>query len=127
MERVLRPGGHFLYTDFRGKDEFAEWDEALANSPLRMVSERVINPEVLRGLEGNSPRSLDLVGRRLPAFMRPFGRLFAGVPGSLMYRELERGGDLVPDVLLHQGRSSTTVTIERQRTARRGRHGHGDC
>jgi cytochrome P450/SAM-dependent methyltransferase len=92
VERVLRPGGHFLYTDFRGKDEFAEWDEALANSPLRMVSERVINPEVLRGLEGNSPRYLDLVGRRLPVYMRPFGRLFAGVPGSLMYRELERGG-----------------------------------
>ncbi len=91
VERVLRPGGHFLYADFRGHDEFAEWDEALAKSPLRKVSERVINAEVLRGLDGNSPRYLDLVDRNLPAVFRPFGRLFAGVPGSLMYRELERG------------------------------------
>ena len=91
VERVLRPGGYFLYTDFRGYDEFAAWEEAITASPLRTVSERVINPEVLRGLEGNSPRYLNLVDRHLPVYMRPFGRLFAGVPGSLMYRELERG------------------------------------
>ncbi len=92
VERVLRPGGHFLYTDFRGRDEFAEWDEALAESALRMESKAVINQEVLRGLDGNSTRYLDLVDRNLPVVFRPFGRLFAGVPGSLMYRELQSGG-----------------------------------
>jgi cytochrome P450/ubiquinone/menaquinone biosynthesis C-methylase UbiE len=92
VERVLRPGGHFLYTDFRGHDEFAEWDAALAASPLRMESKTEINREVLRGLDGNSTRYLDLVSRNLPAVFRPFGRLFAGVPGSLMYRELQSGG-----------------------------------
>jgi ubiquinone/menaquinone biosynthesis C-methylase UbiE len=92
VERVLRSGGHFLYTDFRGRDEFAEWDEALAQSPLRMESKTIINQEVLRGLDGNSTRYLDLVGRNLPAVFRPFGRLFAGVPGSLMYRQLQSGG-----------------------------------
>jgi cytochrome P450/SAM-dependent methyltransferase len=92
VERVLRSGGHFLYTDFRGRDEFAEWDEALAQSPLRMESKTIINQEVLRGLDGNSTRYQDLVGRNLPAVFRPFGRLFAGVPGSLMYRQLQSGG-----------------------------------
>jgi ubiquinone/menaquinone biosynthesis C-methylase UbiE len=92
VERVLRPGGHFLYTDFRGRDEFAEWDQALADSPLRMESKTIINKEVLRGLDGNSTKYLELVGRNLPAVFRPFGRLFAGVPGSLMYRELQSGG-----------------------------------
>jgi hypothetical protein len=24
--RVLKPGGHFLYADFRFRDQFAEWD-----------------------------------------------------------------------------------------------------
>ena len=88
---VLRTGGRFLCGDFRGRSKCPGWEAALADIQVRQVSERVINPEVLRGLEGNSPRSLDLVGRRLPVYMRPFGRLFAGVPGSLMYRELERG------------------------------------
>ena len=49
--RVLRPGGHFLYADFRGRSEFPGWEAALADTQLRQVSERVINPEVLRGLE----------------------------------------------------------------------------
>jgi ubiquinone/menaquinone biosynthesis C-methylase UbiE len=91
MARVLRPGGHFLYADFRGFLEFSAWEAALAGMPMRMVSERVINAEVLRGLDNNSARYLDLVGRRLPMFLQPVGRLFAGAPGTLMYRELQRG------------------------------------
>jgi SAM-dependent methyltransferase len=91
MARVLRPGGHFLYVDFRGYLEYDAWDAALAGMPLRMVSKREINADVLRGLDNNSGRYLDLVGRRLPMFLRPFGRLFAGAPGTLMYRELQRG------------------------------------
>jgi ubiquinone/menaquinone biosynthesis C-methylase UbiE len=91
MARVLRPGGHFLYADFRGYLEFSEWEEALAGMPLRMVSERVINTEVLRGLDKNSTQYLELIGRRVPKVLRPISRLFAGAPGTLMYRELQRG------------------------------------
>jgi hypothetical protein len=53
---VLRPGGHFLYADFRGLLEFDAWDAALAALPMRMVSKREINAEVLRGLDKNSAR-----------------------------------------------------------------------
>jgi cytochrome P450/SAM-dependent methyltransferase len=91
VARVLRPGGHLLYADFRGYDEFSAWEQAMADAPMRQVSERDINAEVLRGLEGNSPKYLDLISHHLPAVLRPFGRVFAGVPGSLMYRELQRG------------------------------------
>ncbi len=91
MVRVLRPGGHFLYCDFRGYLEFAEWDAALAGMPMRMLSKREINTEVLRGMDKNSTRYLDLVGRHVPVFLRGFGRLFTGAPGTLMYRELQRG------------------------------------
>jgi ubiquinone/menaquinone biosynthesis C-methylase UbiE len=89
--RVLRPGGQFLYADFRGRSEFPGWEAALADTQLRQVSERVINPEVLRGLEKNSQRSLDLIGRHVPAFLRPFGRRFAGVPGTGLYRDIQSG------------------------------------
>ncbi len=91
VARVLRPGGHFLYADFRGYLEFSDWEAALADAPMRLLTERVINAEVLRGMEKNSPRYLDLIGRHLPAFLRPFGRFFAGVPGTRIYREIERG------------------------------------
>ena len=87
---MLRPGGHFLYADFRGFLEFSDWEAALANAPMQLLSERVINAEVLRGMEKNSTRYLELIGH-LPVFLRSFGRLFAGVPGTRIYRELERG------------------------------------
>ena len=91
LTRVLRPGGHFLYADFRGFLEYDAWDAALAALPMRVVSKREINTEVLRGLDKNSARYLDLVGRHVPAVLQSFGRLFSGAPGTLMYRELQRG------------------------------------
>ena len=91
VARVLRPGGHFLYSDFRNRGNFRAWDAALAKPPLRLVSERVINDQVLRGLRKNSPRSMELINRYMPAFMHRFGREFAVVDGSWFYRDLERG------------------------------------
>jgi hypothetical protein len=46
---------------------------------------------VIRSLDRNSQRSLELVGGRLPAFLRPFGRRFAGVPGTGIYRRFQAG------------------------------------
>ena len=91
VPRVLRPGGHFLYADFRGFLEYDDWDAALAALPMRMVSKRVINEEVLRGLDRNSPRYRELVGRYVPKSLQFFGRLFAGLPGTLTYRQLQGG------------------------------------
>jgi hypothetical protein len=56
-----------------------------------MVSKRQINADVLRGLDKNSTRYLSLVARHVPKALQSFGRLFAGAPGTLMYRELQRG------------------------------------
>src|ERR1700761_1636855 len=91
MVRVLRPGGHFLYADFRGFLEYDDWDAALAALPMRMASKREINSEVLRGMDTNSARYQDLVVKHVPRLMRPFGRLFTGLPGTMMYRQLQRG------------------------------------
>jgi ubiquinone/menaquinone biosynthesis C-methylase UbiE len=91
VARVLRPEGHFLYADIRYADAFAAWETDLANIPLRLVSDRVINAEVMRGLEKN--RFLHQITRRLPdiAFLRGIADDYAGGPGSLIYRRLESG------------------------------------
>jgi ubiquinone/menaquinone biosynthesis C-methylase UbiE len=91
VARVLRPGGHFLHADFRNRDSFGEWHAALGKPRLRIVSEKNISEQVLRGLRLNSPRSEDLINRNLPIFLRRFGREFAVVDGSWFYKDLERG------------------------------------
>jgi SAM-dependent methyltransferase len=91
VARVLRPGGHFLYADFRFADGRAEWEKALQESPLKSQNARTINPEVLRGMDRNSARSLELIGRHLPKFLHGLGRDFAGVQGSRIYYALLNG------------------------------------
>jgi len=89
VARVLQPGGHFLYADFRFADGLADWEKALAGAPLQQVKTRVINAEVLRGMERNSERSQQLLVRHLPQFMHSLGRDFAGIRGSRIYNALQ--------------------------------------
>lgn len=91
VARVLRPGGHFVYADFRFRDDILAWERALAAAPLHLVSSQVITADVLRGLDRNSQRSQELVARRLPKWLHSLGRDFAGVRGSRVYSGFQRG------------------------------------
>ena len=91
VARVLRPGGHFLYADFRFRDDLTAWEGALALAPLELVQSRVISAEVLCGLDQKAQRSEDLVTRRLPKWLHSPGRDFAGIPGSRIYNAFQRG------------------------------------
>ena len=89
VARVLKPGGHFLYADFRFNEGLAEWEQALAAAPFQLQHSRVINAEVLRGMGRNSQRSQDLLVRHLPKFLHSLGRVFAGIKGSRIYNALK--------------------------------------
>jgi SAM-dependent methyltransferase len=91
VARVLRPGGNFLYADFRFADRQAEWEKAIADAPLKILRPRNINAEVLRGMNRNSAHSQDLIVRHLPKFMHSLGREFAGIKGSRVHNALNNG------------------------------------
>lgn len=91
VARVLKPGGHFLHADFRFADRLAEWQQAIASGPLKILRQQNINAEVLRGMDCNSPRSLELIARHLPKFLHSLGRDFAGTKGSRIYNALAKG------------------------------------
>jgi ubiquinone/menaquinone biosynthesis C-methylase UbiE len=91
VARVLKPGGHLLYADFRFAEDVAAWEQAIASAPLRVKAHRDISGPVLRGMARNSPRSRAFVSRYLPKALQRFGFDFAGVEGSRAYRALESG------------------------------------
>jgi SAM-dependent methyltransferase len=91
IARVLRPGGHFLYADHRDEAVLAGWEQALAAAPLTLVRWRMINAEVLRGMDRNAPHAQDLIARYLPRILHGVARNFAGVPGSPIYDALRHG------------------------------------
>lgn len=92
VARVLRPGGYFLYADARSSQEVAGWKVALANAPLRMVSERPINAEVRRGMEKHLDRWQYVIDRATPALLRGLVRRFA--PARRAYEDLRSGGSV---------------------------------
>jgi SAM-dependent methyltransferase len=89
--RVLRPKGHFLYADLRAAPDISAWEAALAGAPMRTVSRRDINAEVMRAMETNQ-ELLGLVHRHAPLWLRGLVRGYAeDVRDTLHYRELQRG------------------------------------
>ena len=91
VARVLKPGGHFLYADFRFKESIPAWENAIAECPLKLETMTDIGPCVIRGLERNSGRSQALLDKKLPKFLHNLGRDFAGVKGSRVYNALVEG------------------------------------
>lgn len=85
--RVLRPGGHFLYTDARYSDEIDRWRRQLANTGLHLRHEVDITANVIRALELDKERRETLVKRHIPRFLHWATLPFAGVQGA----ELARG------------------------------------
>lgn len=91
VARVLRPGGSFLYADFRFADGRLAWENALAAAPLSLHHWRDINQEVLRGMKRNSERSKALIAQHLPKFLHKLAADFAGIEGSRVYQALQKG------------------------------------
>ncbi len=83
--RVLRPGGHFLYADFRDVPDRALLQKQLAESGLEMVYCADISSNVLLGMQRNTQRYMKLIRQLVPRPLRKLAMRFAGVPGSAIY------------------------------------------
>lgn len=86
VHRILRPGGHLLYTDFRPKVEIDEWRKKIEASGLKLVDEKDITAEVVAALELDHSRRKMLVKKLTPFFLHQTALNFAGGVGSKTYR-----------------------------------------
>jgi ubiquinone/menaquinone biosynthesis C-methylase UbiE len=84
--RVLRPGGHFLYTDFRPAADVPAWHAALAAQPgWEQIAHEDITAAVADALQADDARKRKLIAEFIPAaFHHLFGE-FAGLVGGQMY------------------------------------------
>jgi len=89
--RVLRPGGHFLYTDFRAADDVPAWHAALAaQGGWEQVAHEDITAAVADALQADDARKRQLIADFIPpAFQHLFGE-FAGLVGGQMYEGFRR-------------------------------------
>lgn len=93
VRRVLRPGGAFLYADFRPREDLPAWRAALAASGLRIESERDLTPGVVAALDADDDRKRSMIAGLVDRPLAGIFRQFAGLRGTAIYDEL-RSGDL---------------------------------
>ncbi len=82
VRRVLRPGGTFLFADYRRRRKVPVLMEQLKSCGLAMVDEEDVTRNVLRAMERDDLRKRDLVGKYAPPLLRSSFRRFAGVRGE---------------------------------------------
>ncbi|HNB51987.1 MAG TPA: methyltransferase domain-containing protein [Anaerolineales bacterium] len=83
--RVLKPGGHLLYADFRPRAGDQDLDRDLTHAGFRTLAKTEITPHVLRALQRTSSHFRSLVHRLTPKIIHPIMETFAAVEGSGMY------------------------------------------
>ena len=93
--RVLKPGGHFLYADFRHVEEIDQWRLQLDHSDLKLVEEEDITPNVVRSLELGAERTRELINQYAPRPLRKRIRQFAGNIGTGFVRGTPKPGERV--------------------------------
>ncbi len=91
VRRVLRPGGYFLYADFRDQEKMAAWRQQIASSGLVLVREADITANVVAALDADDERKTALINRLVPRPLLGAFRDFSGVRGSAIYTEFRTG------------------------------------
>jgi ubiquinone/menaquinone biosynthesis C-methylase UbiE len=91
VQRVLKPGGLFLYTDFRDAVELGNWRTQLRASGLEIVKETNITPHVLTALDIDDTRKQTLIQKLIPKWLLKSFQDFAGTKGSVVYRNFANG------------------------------------
>ena len=89
--RVLKPNGYFLFADFRGKGDINSLNSYLQNSGLKLLMKKKITKNVLKALDLDSNRKVELIKKKVPKMLHKTFLQFAGVKGTEIYESFRTG------------------------------------
>ena len=94
VRRVLKPGGYFLFADFRAADEVDSLRKQLQTSGFEIVEYKEITANVVAALKADSERKQLLIRTHVGGFLSRVFSEFAGLDGTPIYKSFV-SGDLV--------------------------------
>jgi ubiquinone/menaquinone biosynthesis C-methylase UbiE len=89
VNRVLKPGGFFLFTDFRYPHEMLKLKRQLNDLNYNCIDEKEINENVILSIDRDSERRINLVKKLTPVFLHKTALNFSGVTGSDTYLKIK--------------------------------------
>jgi ubiquinone/menaquinone biosynthesis C-methylase UbiE len=85
--RVLKPGGVFLFADFRTQFELEKLDIQLKNSNFIRLMNKTITENVLEALKLSTSEREKLIHQIVPKFLHGLGKKFAATEGTPTYNK----------------------------------------
>lgn len=87
VRRVLKPGGFFLYTDFRSVNRSEQWQNEIDDCGMKLLRKKDITENVLKSLELDAARKEQLLCKTKVRNEKERQKLirFAAMPGSIEY------------------------------------------
>ncbi len=90
--RVLRPGGHFLYTDFRAAADMTALEALLGSMPAwEKAAREDITAAVADAMQADDERKRTLIDQHIPSRFRHLFGEFAGLVGGQVYTGFRSG------------------------------------
>ncbi|MCB0552935.1 MAG: class I SAM-dependent methyltransferase [Phaeodactylibacter sp.] len=85
--RVLKPGGYFLFADFRPQDELKILKEQLRKLDFKLKIDKIITANVLEALVLSNTERKELINRIAPKILCGIGGKFAATVGTPTYNK----------------------------------------
>lgn len=104
--RVLRPNGYFLFADIRATDKIDTLRKQLLSSGLALLKEEKITPNVLKALDSDNTRKLELIQQKVPRMINKRFQEFAALQGTKTYERFRSGDSDYCCFVLHKGQAS---------------------
>lgn len=89
VERILKTGGYFLFTDFRRKHHVDDLLELFTKYRFKIIDKEIINSKVTAALESDTKRREYLVKKLTPGFLHKTALNFAGAVGTKTYYNIK--------------------------------------
>jgi len=87
----LRPGGHFLFADFRDREKLGTLHAELSHSGMSLIKRRNITTNVVAALDQDHLRKAAQIAQGASKLMVRLFRQFAGNKKSRIYRRFSNG------------------------------------
>lgn len=91
VNRVLKPGGHFLLADMIKKEEVMEMHDRLHQEGFIIESKANVTGNVINSLGKDSQRRVKLIATLVPSYLRGAFNQFAGIKGTARYDSFVNG------------------------------------
>ena len=89
--RVLKPGGFFLFCDFRTTEGIKELYDQMSKSDLQFINRTDITDNIIQGLDKLSDYREFHISKSVPVWIRSLFKSYAGIKGTEIYNAFNEG------------------------------------